>query len=282
VQKQALSVVRKSQILHPTWDGVDLKVRVIRARSEDTKTQEGQDRSSDKRVVQDVQERYNSPRCSGGSRAAAPTHPAAIESESVMEFMFHWVTQYGYVGIFALLMLGIVGVPVPDETLLVFTGYLIFKQELQPVPAFLAAFLGSICGISVSYTLGRTLGFYLITRLGRYVHFEPEKIEHVRSWYEHKGKYALIISYFIPGIRHLAAYVAGSSKLPLPVFATFAYLGGLLWSGSFVTVGYMLGDEWARMSASIHRYVLIGAGVVIIAGAVTFLLVRRRHRSVAS
>jgi membrane protein DedA with SNARE-associated domain len=199
----------------------------------------------------------------------------------MMESIFTWVAQYGYVGIFALLMLGIVGVPVPDETLLLFTGYLIFRHELQPVPAFLAAFLGSACGITVSYTLGRTLGFYLITRLGRYVHIEPEKLDHVRAWYERKGKYALIVGYFIPGIRHLAAYVAGSSKLPLPVFATFAYLGALLWTGSLVTVGYVLGDEWARLSASIHRYALIVAGIVIIGGGVVFLLIRRRRYAAA-
>ena len=199
-----------------------------------------------------------------------------------MGSLFTWVTQYGYVGIFAMLMLGIVGVPVPDETLLLFTGYLISTHELQPLPAFLAAFLGSICGISVSYTLGRTLGFYLIARLGRYIHLEPERLDHVRAWYERKGKYALIVGYFIPGIRHLAAYVAGSSKLPLPVFATFAYLGGLLWTASFVTVGYVLGDEWARMSASIHRYALIVAGAVIIAAGIVFLLARRRHHTVAS
>jgi membrane protein DedA with SNARE-associated domain len=198
-----------------------------------------------------------------------------------MGSLFTWVTQYGYVGIFAMLMLGIVGVPVPDETLLLFTGYLISTHELQPLPAFLAAFLGSICGISVSYTLGRTLGFYLIARLGRYIHLEPERLDHVCAWYERKCKYALIVGYFIPGIRHLAAYVAGSSKLPLPVFATFAYLGGMLWTASFVTAGYVLGDEWARLSASIHRYALIVAGVVIVTAGVAFLLIRRRRHPVA-
>jgi membrane protein DedA with SNARE-associated domain len=196
-----------------------------------------------------------------------------------MDVIFEWITHYGYVGIFALLMLGIVGVPVPDETLLVFTGYLIFKRELEPLPAFFAAFLGSICGISVSYLLGRTLGFYLITRLGHYIHFEPEKLDQVRAWYDRKGKYALILSYFIPGIRHLAAYVAGSSKLPLPVFATFAYLGGLLWSGCFVTIGYFLGDEWAQMSESIHRYVLLGASLMLAAMAFALWFARRRQQA---
>jgi membrane protein DedA with SNARE-associated domain len=193
-----------------------------------------------------------------------------------VESVLGWVAHYGYVGIFGLLMLGIVGLPIPDETLLMFTGYLIFKHKLQPVPAFAAGFLGSICGITVSYALGRMLGLYLVTRLGHFLHIEPEALEQVRAWYERKGKYGLVISYFIPGIRHLAAYVAGSSRLSLPVFATFAYLGGLLWSGSFISIGYVLGDEWQQMSVSLHRYLLIGAGIITVVIAIGFVLMRRR------
>ena len=193
-----------------------------------------------------------------------------------VESVFGWVAHYGYVGIFGLLMLGIVGLPIPDETLLMFTGYLIFKHELEPLPAFAAGFLGSICGITVSYALGRMLGLYFVTRLGRFLHVVPEDLDHVRAWYEGKGKYGLVISYFIPGIRHLAAYVAGSSRLSLPVFATFAYLGGLLWSSSFISIGYVLGDEWEQMSASLQRYLLIGAGVITVVITTGFILMRRR------
>jgi len=193
-----------------------------------------------------------------------------------VESALGWVAHYGYVGIFGLLMLGIVGLPIPDETLLMFTGYLIFKHELEPLPAFAAGFLGSICGITVSYALGRMLGLYLVTRLGHYLHIEPEALEQVRAWYERKGKYGLVISYFIPGIRHLAAYVAGSSRLSLPVFATFAYLGGLLWSSSFISIGYVLGDEWQQMSVSLQRYLLIGAGIITVVIAIGFILMRRR------
>jgi membrane protein DedA with SNARE-associated domain len=195
-----------------------------------------------------------------------------------MEPVFGWIADYGYVGIFGLLMLGIVGLPIPDETLLLFTGYLISKHELELLPAIASGFLGSICGISVSYALGRTLGLYLVTRLGRYLHLDPEKLDHARAWFERKGKYGLVIGYFIPGIRHLAAYVAGSSQLPLPVFATFAYLGGLLWSSSFITIGYVLGDEWERMSTSIHRYLVIGAVITTAALAISVVVWRRRDR----
>jgi membrane protein DedA with SNARE-associated domain len=50
-----------------------------------------------------------------------------------MEWMVGWVVQYGYVAIFALLMFGIVGLPVPDEMLLTFAGYFLFKHCLALV-----------------------------------------------------------------------------------------------------------------------------------------------------
>jgi membrane protein DedA with SNARE-associated domain len=197
-----------------------------------------------------------------------------------MESIYAWIVHYGYVGIFALLVLGIVGVPVPDETLMVFAGYLVFKQKLSLFPTLISAFLGSICGISVSYSLGRTLGLYLVHRLGHFLHLDAAKLDYVRAWYDRRGKYALVLAYFVPGVRHLAAYVAGSAELPLTVFAPFAYMGGLLWCSSFIMLGYFLGDEWVRLSETLHRYLIVGSCLVIILGAIIFVLMRRRQKSV--
>ena len=52
-----------------------------------------------------------------------------------METIAYWVTQYGYAGMFVLLLLAIVGLPVPDETLLTFAGYSIYKNHLHAIPA---------------------------------------------------------------------------------------------------------------------------------------------------
>ena len=71
-----------------------------------------------------------------------------------METLSQWVFHYGYAGIFFLLVLGIVGLPIPDETLLTFAGYLVFRNHLKLTPVYAAAFLGSICGITISYGLG--------------------------------------------------------------------------------------------------------------------------------
>ncbi len=180
----------------------------------------------------------------------------------MVEMHFAWVAHYGYPAIFALLMLGIVGLPVPDETLLAFTGYLVFRHDLAPVPAVLSAFLGSACGISVSYGLGRTLGLYVIRRFGRWLHVDAGKLNEVRRWYERRGKYALLVGYFIPGVRHLTAYLAGASQLPVRVFAVFSWTGALLWSAGFMTLGYLLGEEWRGMTVRMHHGLILSGALV--------------------
>lgn len=194
-----------------------------------------------------------------------------------MEVFFTWIAQHGYPALFALLMLGIVGLPVPDETLLTFAGYLVFKNELALMPTIAAAFLGSICGITMSYGIGRSLGCYLARTRGHALSLRLEDLDQVRRWYVRWGKYTLVLGYFVPGIRHLAALVAGSSKLPLTVFMPFAYSGGLIWSGTFIALGYALGEEWGHTSPAIHRFLAIGAGIVFVALAVLFIFRMRRR-----
>ena len=61
-----------------------------------------------------------------------------------MEVLFQWVSQYGYAALFALLVLGIVGLPIPDETLLTFAGYLAYRNDLRLSLTLLVGILGSL------------------------------------------------------------------------------------------------------------------------------------------
>src|SRR5947207_58215 len=128
-----------------------------------------------------------------------------------METVLGWVTQYGSISLFFLMMLGIIGLPVPDETLLVFSGYLIFKGTLHPVFTFSMAFLGSVTGITVSYYLGRVYGLKLIHKYGRYFHLTEERYQKVHNWFEKIGRWSLFFGYYIAGVRHFTAMVAGAS-----------------------------------------------------------------------
>ena len=194
-----------------------------------------------------------------------------------MESLLSWLSHYGYAGLFGLLVLGIVGLPVPDETLLVFSGYLISTGRLHPLLTFLAGFGGSVCGISLSYTIGRTLGRRLVLRYGRYFGVTEMRIERAHRWFQRTGDWLLTIGYFIPGVRHVTALVAGMSELEYGTFARFAYAGAAIWVCTFLLIGYFVGENWRAAIALVHRYTLAFVAVVLVLGAAVWWVRRLRR-----
>jgi membrane protein DedA with SNARE-associated domain len=175
----------------------------------------------------------------------------------VEQHVLAWITHYGYFAVFVLLALGIVGLPVPDETLLTFTGYLIFKGHLSPPLAFASALGGSASGITLSYALGREFGVALLRRFGKYLHLSPERLDRAHQWFQRVGHWALTFGYFIPGVRHLTAYAAGISGLEPRSFAAFAYPGAALWVTTFLSIGYFLGERWQAVQQNLERYLVV-------------------------
>ena len=185
------------------------------------------------------------------------------------------MVRHGYLGVSSLLMLGIAGLPVPDETLLVFTGYLVYRGDLRLFPALLAAFLGSVAGITVSYAIGRSLGHALIARYGRFFHLDAARMDRVSAWYAHGGNWSLTVGYFVPGFRHVTALIAGASGVPFRSLALFAWPGALAWVATFIAIGRIFGHEWEWMADQIHAHLLVAAAVLGVAILVYWAVTRR-------
>lgn len=188
------------------------------------------------------------------------------------QLLLHWIVEYGYPGIFAALLLGIFGAPIPDEVVLSFAGYLAFKGTLQLHFAILAASLGSVCGISLSYVVGRSFGLFLVERYGRFAGITSERLGRVHDWFGRYGKWLLLPGFFIPGARHLIAYLAGTSRLKYSTFSLFAYAGGFLWTTTFILLGYYMGKDWHQISAMLHKHLRIGSAIVVLALLAWFLI----------
>ncbi|MCX5830773.1 MAG: DedA family protein [Deltaproteobacteria bacterium] len=166
------------------------------------------------------------------------------------------ITKYSYFEIFIALGLGIVGLPVPDETLMAYAGFLVFQGKLNYLYTILVAFMGTSCGITIGYVLGRTLGNPLIKKCAAKMHVNPDDIHDAEILYNRYGRFALFIGYFIPGVRHLTAIIAGTSLMPYRTFALFAYTGGLLWTITLVSLGYFLGEKWHHVYMYLHRFII--------------------------
>lgn len=179
-----------------------------------------------------------------------------------------WIGHYGYPAIFFLLIGGIVGVPVPDQLLLVISGYLVLTKALTLASTLFAAVCGSICGITLSYLIGRCSGPYLAK-----TRFAAARLEKARTHFERFGGWTLIFGYFVPGIRNLIGYTSGIMRLKPRFFAPFAYAGAVVSSLTCVALGYFLGSQASWVLDSVGRVALLA----IAAAAIFFI--RRASRN---
>lgn len=154
------------------------------------------------------------------------------------------VEHYGYLIIFIVLILGIVGLPMPDEVFLTYVGYNVFLGKMSLSYALLIAMLGAIIGISISYLLGHKLGLPFIRRFGPKVKISEKNINWVQKRFHKYGGLFLLSGYFLPGVRHVTAYVAGITTYRYLYFAIFAYLGAVIWVSFFIMLGNILGSNW--------------------------------------
>ena len=94
------------------------------------------------------------------------------------------------------------------------------------------------------------------------------------------GHWLLTIGYFLPGIRHFTALVAGMSEMKFRSFALFAYPGAVLWITSFLALGYFLGDQWEVVFNHLHQQMtLITVILSVVAVAVWYWKKRRKQKS---
>jgi membrane protein DedA with SNARE-associated domain len=182
-----------------------------------------------------------------------------------VEYLDHFLANYGYFAIFFLLMLGIVGPLIA-----------VHRGQLKLGATLAVAYAGSLCGITLSYTLGRTGAIYVLERFPPVHRWVDRHLPQVQRWFERYGKWTLFFGYFIAGVRHFTALTAGMSKVRLKTFALYAYPGGLAWVASFVSIGYFLGAEWELMRHRFNRGAVFAAAAVAMIGCIGWWLRRRK------
>ncbi|HEX3015220.1 MAG TPA: DedA family protein [Desulfobacteria bacterium] len=193
------------------------------------------------------------------------------------ELAFHLIATYKYVGLFLSLALGLLGIPIPDETIMTFVGFLVYRQKLSLLLTVLVSIFGSLSGMSLSFVIGRKIGYRFLAKFGAYIHLTPAKLEKHKGWFDRYGARSIVIGYFVPGVRHVTAYLAGITDVPYSRFISIAAVGAATWVVTFVTLGMIVGKDWFKVGLMVHRYFWYLLFVVLVAAAV-ISLVQRKHK----
>lgn len=171
--------------------------------------------------------------------------------------MGYMISHYGYWGIIALFVGGMIGLPIPDEVILVFVGYQIHRGNMFFLYAYISAVFGTFIGISISYWIGRLLGMSFLQKIGPKVGLNEKRIEKAHTYFNRWGPVVLFVGYFIPGVRYITAYLAGISKMDGKKFIVYAYSGAMCWVLVFLLIGRELGRGWEQISGYIHYPLII-------------------------
>ncbi|WP_336376733.1 MULTISPECIES: DedA family protein [unclassified Bacillus (in: firmicutes)] len=154
-----------------------------------------------------------------------------------MGYIDQLIEYYGYAAVFIVLALGLFSLPIPDEAMVLLVGYFTKIGLLHYSFSLLAVFSGSFIGMLVSYEIGKRIGRPLLTWLGKWLSFSLKWSNKAEGWIQKYGAPAIIVSYFVPGMRHVTGYFCGSSHMPLKSYMLYAGVSALLWSLLFLTVG---------------------------------------------
>lgn len=153
------------------------------------------------------------------------------------------LADYGYAALFFVFCLGVVGLPIPNEVVVMSGGAVSSGGMLLPIPAFLLSFAGICCGMTVGYVIGRFVGMPILVRIGRGPKGE-KAVKRAQELVDKYGSTALLFTYFIPFVRNMMPYVVGANAMRFSKFAFFAYTGAFVWTLLFFLIGYTTGAQW--------------------------------------
>ncbi|MCZ1264672.1 MULTISPECIES: DedA family protein [Paenibacillus] len=158
-----------------------------------------------------------------------------------MEFAREFIGQYGYFAIYGLLALGVIGMPIPDEVMMTFVGYLASISVLNYSVSIVVSFGGAFTGGLLSYTIGKKAGRPLVEKYGKWVGVNAKRLGRVESWFLKYGYWSIILGYFIPGIRHLMCCFSGISRMAIGRYVLFSSIGAFIWCVVFISIGFYVG-----------------------------------------
>ncbi len=193
-------------------------------------------------------------------------------------FIQNLMDQYGYYVLGMALMLELLALPLPGEVLMTYAGLMVFQGNLNWILSILTAGLGASVGMTISYWIGYKLGTPFFEKYGSKIHLGPEKFKKTSQWFDRYGNKLLIIAFYIPGIRHFTGYFSGITRMSFRTYMMYAYTGAFIWTGTFISLGKILGPKWEQFHRMITKYLLIAGIIAAVIFVVVYLFRKYRNR----
>jgi membrane protein DedA with SNARE-associated domain len=193
------------------------------------------------------------------------------------------IDTWGYIAISLVVVFGNSGLPVPEETVLVVAGYLVWVGRLQWPPLLAVGIASAVAGDNIGYWIGRRFGRTGLERLAPRLGIE--RLARAERFVARYGLLAVFVARFVAGLRVLAGPLAGAMGLPFGRFFLANFCGAVLFVPYAVGIGYAIAYGLGPYVERVHQ--LLGGvervALIVVAVLVAWFLVRhilwpRLHR----
>lgn len=195
----------------------------------------------------------------------------------VMEFLH----AYGAGVILVVIFLESTGLPLPGESLLIASGLLAGRGELDITTVFLAAWVGGVMGDNLGYIIGKTVGRPIITRYGAHVGLTEPRFAAVEAQFLKHGAWVVVFARFFVLLRQLNGLVAGITGMHWLTFFIANAVGAALWAGAWTLAAYYFGTALEHYLHLGRRFFVVGGIVGAIAAVYILTRIIRRAKTSA-
>jgi len=194
-----------------------------------------------------------------------------------MELSTHILLTYGYLLLFAWILTGQLGIPLPATPILLTAGALSAEGQLSFPLALLAALAGSLAADSTWFFVGRKYGHHVLRILCK-LSMEPTVcVRRTQDSFGRRRQVTLMFAKFVPGLATLAAPVAGQNGMGFAEFALFDTIGVAAWVGALLVVGRLFGDALKR-DPGLLDWAGRFSGALLVLGIAGFIVARILRR----
>ncbi|MHB8632792.1 MAG: DedA family protein [Thermoplasmatota archaeon] len=195
--------------------------------------------------------------------------------DALAAFASRTMAQFGPAGLFVLMAMESMVIPIPSEAVMPLAGALVAAHEMNLWGALIAACLGSLAGSWIGYGMGAWGLKPLLERYGRWILVGPHRLEQAHAWLDGKGAWAIFVSRFIPGVRHVISVPAGSARMEWRPFTVATLGGATLWNVFLFWVGYRYGPA---VAAGLKPYLdVVGLALLVLVVGYVWYELRKRE-----
>ena len=191
----------------------------------------------------------------------------------------HFLLLYGYLLLFAWVLIEQLGVPLPATPVLLAAGALSVDGSLSLPFAFLAALAAALASDVTWFFVGRRYGHHVLRILCR-LSLEPATcVRRTQNSFATRRAVTLLTAKFIPGLATLAPPIAAQNGMAFAPFLLFDSLGASLWIGTLLLIGRFFGDAIYR-DPRLLQWIGSFSGALLILGILGFFIARLIRRRI--